>query len=146
MCLSKLRRRAIFKARSSSGFVGSSHRVNVNVFHTLLTEQSASLQHPTSFLGAVACSVIRLFGQEWDESRPFFDAPRCMTYSVWEITCCAIYGCATELHLFWEACWQESRKTRRGCRKSLACANIPVQLCFGGKSVVRFDVSRRLRL
>ena len=40
---SELRRRAIYMM--SSGSVDSNHCVNVNVFHTLLTEKSASL-HP----------------------------------------------------------------------------------------------------
>ena len=40
---------------------------DLSFIHTLRTEKSACPQHPTSFLGAVACPVIRLFGQEWDE-------------------------------------------------------------------------------
>ena len=64
--------------------------------YTLLTEQSASLQkHPTSFLGAVACPVIRLFGQEWDE----VVIPVRRTLERVN-TCSAIYGQTAELHLF----------------------------------------------
>ena len=116
---------------------------NLLFIHTLRTEKSACPQHPTSFLGAVACPVIRLFGQEWDESRHY----RSRRTQMHDVLC---LGNNLQRHLWMShgttsvlGSWLagESEDPGGGCRKSLACANIPVQLCFCGKSVVRFDVS-----
>ena len=86
------------------------------------------VQKPTSFLGAVACPVIRLFGQEWDE----VVIPVRRTLARVN-TCSAIYGQTAELHLF-----RSGSKRRSDMGNS---SQYPVQLCFCSKPLVWLDVS-----